>query len=144
MMNNPIRIDVAARTIRVMTKTFAAKAFCYGTQEYEMLRSVCADYPGFAVKVRQIRKNSSQEHYKGLTYDFMRYYIETHDTSASEEFEEMVVISKAHSTGLRYPTIKAWFLDRFPEVADFWVSAAAEPTAEVGPEDLPPLEDEAA
>ena len=45
-MNNPIRIDVAARTIRVMTKTFAAKAFCYGTQEYEMLRAVRADYQG--------------------------------------------------------------------------------------------------
>ena len=138
-MNNPIRVDVSTRTIRVMTKTFAAKAFCYGTQEYEMLRSVCADYPGFAVKVRQIRKNSSQEHYKGLTYDFMRHYIATHDADAIADFDEMVLISKAHSTGMRYPTIKAWFLDRFPEVSDFWI----EPTAEAE-EIAPVLEGEAA
>ena len=138
-MKNPIRVDVANRTIKVMTKTFAEKAFCYGTQEYEMLRAVRADYPQFTVNVRQIRKNSSQEHYKGLTYDFMRHYIVTHDADAIADFDEMVLISKAHSTGMRYPTIKAWFLDRFPEVSDFWI----EPTHEAE-EIAPVLEGEAA
>ena len=128
-MKNPIRVDYSARTITVMSKPFAQKAFRYGTQEYEMLREVRAEHPGFAVTVRQIRKNSSQEHYKGLTYDFMRAYIELHDTSVSVEFEEMVLISKAHSAGLRYPTIKAWFLDRFPEVADFWIEQSIEEAA---------------
>ena len=138
-MKNPIRVDVANRTIKVMTKTFAEKAFCYGTQEYEMLRAVRADYPQFTVNVRQIRKNSSQEHYKGLTYDFMRHYIATHDADAIADFDEMVLISKAHSTGMRYPTIKAWFLDRFPEVSDFWI----EPTPEAE-DNVPVLEGEAA
>jgi len=126
----PIRVDASKRTITVMTKAFAEKAFCYGTQEYTMLQTVRNDYPGFELVVRQIRKNSKQEHYKGLTYDFMRAYIELHDTSVSEEFEEMVFISKAHSAGLRYPTIKAWFLDHFPEVADFWVEHTAEDEGE--------------
>ena len=138
-MKNPIRVDVANRTIKVMTKTFAEKAFCYGTQEYEMLRAVRADYPQFTVNVRQIRKNSSQEHYKGLTYDFMRHYIATHDADAIADFDEMVLISKAHSTGMRYPTIKAWFLDRFPEVSDFWIEQTAE-----AEEIAPVLEGEAA
>ena len=138
-MKNPIRVDVANRTIKVMTKTFAEKAFCYGTQEYEMLRAVRADYPQFTVNVRQIRKNSSQEHYKGLTYDFMRHYIVTHDADAIADFDEMVLISKAHSTGMRYPTIKAWFLDRFPEVSDFWIEQTAE-----AEDNVPVLEGEAA
>ena len=137
---SPLRVDTSKRTITVMTKPFAKKAFCYGTQEYEMLRDVRADYPDFVVVIRQIRKNSSQEHYKGLTYDFMEGYIASHDPDAMDAFLEMKVISKAHSTGFRYPTIKAWFLDRYPEVGTFWISA---PTEE-GPDDLPPLEDEAA
>ena len=129
-MKNPIRVNVTERTITVMSKPFAVKAFRYGTAEYEQLRSVRADFPGFVVTVRQIRKNSSQEHYKGLTYDFMREYIAAHDADAMADFDEMVLISKAHSTGYRYPTIKAWFFDRFPEVAEFWVTPTAEDEGE--------------
>ena len=123
-ISNPIRVDIATRSITVMTKTFADKAFRFGTQEYEMLRAARNDYPDFVVKVRQIRKNSNQEHYKGLTYDFMEGYIATHDPDALPAFNEMKLISKAHSTGYRYPTIKAWFLDRYPEVSDFWIETA--------------------
>ena len=123
-ISNPIRVDIATRSITVMTKTFADKAFRFGTQEYEMLRAARNDYPDFVVKVRQIRKNSNQEHYKGLTIDYMRYYIEMHDTSVSDEFEQMVDIAKCHSVCKRYPTIKSWFLDHFPEVAKFGLSEA--------------------
>ena len=129
-MKNPIRVNVTERTITVMSKPFAVKAFRYGTTEYEQLRTVRSDYPGFVVTVRQIRKNSSQEHYKGLTYGFMRDYIAAHDADAVSDFDEMVLISKAHSTGFRYPTIKAWFLDRYPEVAEFWVTPTTEDEGE--------------
>ena len=33
----------------------------------------------------------------------------------------MKLISKCHSKAFRYPTIKAWFLDRFPEIKAFGV-----------------------
>lgn len=63
-----------------------------------------------------------QEHYKGLTYGFMRDYIISHEqdpTASLAELDDMIGISKCHSLGKRYPTIKAWFLDRYPEVAKF-------------------------
>lgn len=39
--------------------------------------------------------------------------------SVMAELEEMILISKCHSMGYRYPTIKAWFLDKYPEIAAF-------------------------
>jgi hypothetical protein len=35
------------------------------------------------------------------------------------EFDEMIYISECHSQRLRYPTIKKWFLAKYPDVAKF-------------------------
>ena len=35
------------------------------------------------------------------------------------EFDELLLISQCHSKGRRYPVIKNWFLDNYPEVRDF-------------------------
>ena len=35
------------------------------------------------------------------------------------ELDEMIGISKGHSLSKRYPTIKSWFLERYPEYAKF-------------------------
>ena len=37
------------------------------------------------------------------------------------EFDEMILISQCHGRHLRYPTIKKWFLAKYPEVAQFGV-----------------------
>ena len=120
---NPIRIDIATSTITVMTKPFWKAANCYGTTEYNQLQAVRRDYPSFNVVCRQINANSSQEHYSGLTYDFMRDYIRDHEGENAVEIlnalEEMIGISKCHSKSKRYPEIKHWFLDRYPNVATF-------------------------
>ena len=42
------------------------------------------------------------------------------------ELEEMILISKCHSMGYRYPTIKAWFLDKYPEIAAFGMNEEQE------------------
>ena len=54
----------------------------------------------------------------------MREYIKSHEAiatveSALAELEDMIYISKCHSNGFRYPTIKKWFLERYKEVAEF-------------------------
>jgi hypothetical protein len=36
-----------------------------------------------------------------------------------DEFHNMIFISQCHSKAYRYPTIKKWFLSRYPEVAEF-------------------------
>lgn len=69
-------------------------------------------------------------YYKGLTYSYMRSYISTHEPKETleevlREFDEMILISQCHGRQLRYPTIKKWFLAKYPEVAQFGVEPEA-------------------
>ena len=116
-----IKVNYAERKI-VLSSAFAKKCFIPGSVEYAQLQAVRADYPDFALVTRKFKTNTAQEHYRGLTYDFMRDYISTHEADAKvvlAELNEMIGISKAHSLHKRYPTIKAWFLERYPAIAEF-------------------------
>ena len=116
-----IKVNYAKRKI-VLSSAFAKKCFTPGSVEYTQLQAVRADYPDFALVTREFKTNTAQEHYRGLTYDFMREYIGSHEKDAKvvlAELEEMIGVSKAHSLHKRYPTIKAWFLDLYPAIAEF-------------------------
>ncbi len=117
-----IRVLFDTKTI-VISSAFHKKALVYGTPEYDQLQNVRRDYPDFVLTVRQFKKNSKQEHYRGLTYDYMREHISKVEGSNAPavlaDFEALVDVSKCHSTSKRYPTIKAWFLNRYPAVANF-------------------------
>jgi hypothetical protein len=61
----------------------------------------------------------------------MREYIITHasaETRAKEvaEFDELILISKCQTKAKRYPTIKKWFLAKYPAIAKFGVATEAE------------------
>ena len=116
-----IKVNYAERKI-VLSSAFAKKCFIPGSFEYAQLQAVRADYPDFALVTRKFKTNTAQEHYRGLTYDFMREYIGTHEIDAKPvlaELDEMIGVSKCHSLSKRYPTIKAWFLERYPAIAEF-------------------------
>lgn len=116
-----IRLDYPGRKI-VLSSAFEKKAFIPGTDEYDTLQAVRAAHPGFTLTTRQFKKNTKQEHYRGLTYNFMREYISGHEADPKpvlEELEEQIGISKGHSLSKRYPTIKSWFLERYPEYTKF-------------------------
>ena len=68
----------------------------------------------------------------------MRDYIILHTAPENEaeavaEFDEMVLISKCHGKALRYPTIKKWFLAKYPEVAKFGTLETTEEAQEEEP-----------
>ena len=135
-ITNPLRVDVAAGTITIMTKPFAESAFRYGTPEYKMLQEVRRDYPDFRVKVRQIRKNPSQRRYANLTYDRMREYVEKHDPDGLALYDTKVELAQFRTSDTRYPSVKKWFLERYPEIKASWV----EPTTEAEAENAPVIE----
>ncbi len=118
----PITVDPENGKI-ILSSAFRKKAFTPGTTEYRQLQAVRRDFEGYALEVRQFKTNTTQERYKGLTYDYMRWYILTYDQkeapAALKAFEKKLDIAQAHSKGKRYPTIKAWFLERYPEFAEF-------------------------
>ena len=113
-MKNYMKLDHENRKI-VMDRTFASKADLVGSEEYNLLQQCRRDYPTYLVTRKTIKKKATQEHYRGLTYDYMREYIIKYDTENKEAnlalLDEMIDISKCHSTFKRYPVIKQWFLD---------------------------------
>lgn len=124
-MNAKSRLFVkhADRAI-VMNTTFAKMSEDTRSDEYALLQKVKMENPGFSVCRRQIKSNPKKDTYKGLTYEYMRDYIITHTSPEEElaavaEFDEMILVSKCHGKSLRYPTIKKWFLAKYPEVAKF-------------------------
>ena len=126
MMNPKATLKVLHKDqIIQMNRIFAKAAENAMSDEYAYLQKVRSDYPTYAVTTRTIKRNGSQEHYKGLTYDFMRWYIQKVEGDNAAEvlktFEDLIDISKCHSVSKRYPTIKARFLACYPEIADFGV-----------------------
>ena len=120
-MKNTLRLNHAKRTI-VMDKTFAKFAANTMSAEYAHLQQVRQDYPLYTVVQRHIRKNTKQEHYHGLTYRYMEDYITTHGSAEDRRiYDEKKLISECHSKSFRYPVIKSWFLERFPEIKNFGV-----------------------
>ena len=128
-MKNTLKINHAERTI-TMDRTFAKNAENTMSAEYSHLQSVRRDYPTYTVVRRQIKKNPNKECYKGLTYEYMENYIITHEEDENrvlvlKEFAEMRLISECHSKARRYPVIKNWFLNKYPEIANFGMAAPA-------------------
>lgn len=126
-MKNTLKLNFATMEI-IMDRTFAQLCVNTSSVEYAHLQEVRRDYPDFKVITRTIKKNPQKETYKGLTYDYMEDYILRHETEETalnviKEFNELRNISKCHKQGLRYPTIKKWFLNKYPEVAEFGVAA---------------------
>ena len=73
-------ITVSARTHSlVLTKSFAAKAAIFGTDEYKMLQEARRDYPGYKVTVGKTKNKEQKNAFAGLDYDYMEKYIKTHD-----------------------------------------------------------------
>ena len=123
IMKNYLKVDVANARL-VMDRTFAKNCAIAGSAEYNLLQATRKDYPNFTVEQRTIKRNANKECYRGLTYDYMKMYIASHESEENAEvilaeLEEMILISKCHSMGYRYPTIKAWFLEKYPEIATF-------------------------
>lgn len=116
-----IVVDYANSNISI-SSAFAKKAFTPGTDEYRQLMSVRQDFPEFSLVTRKFKTNTKQEHYRGLTYAYMREYISQHEEEAKpvlDKLDDQIGISKCHSLGKRYPLVKAWFLERYPEIAEF-------------------------
>lgn len=134
-MKNTLKLDHAKRTI-VMDRTFAKFAANTMSTEYAHLQTVRQDYPEYKVVMRQIARSKTKECYRGLTYEYMEEYIKTHGSKEEcvtnlAEFKEKKLISLCHSTSRRYPTIKKWFLAKYPEVMEFGMPDEEKKAAEI-------------
>ena len=120
-MKNTLRLDHENGTI-IMDRTFAKLSQNTMSNEYKHFQEVRRDYPAYTVIRKTIRQNTNTESYKGLTYGYMEEYIMTHRTKSQTsaeimaEYDEMRIIADCHSKAYRYPVIKRWFLEKYPEI----------------------------
>ena len=117
-MTNYLKINHQSRTL-VMDRTFAKNAAYVGAREYTLLQEARRDYPEYQVITRTIKKKANKECYRGLTYEYMENYIACHDNAETlmKEYWEERLTSECHS--VRYPNVKKWFLEKYPDVAKF-------------------------
>ena len=126
-MNPKSRLSVKyAKSVIEVNTIFAKMMENPRSDEYELLQKIKMENPGFTVSRRQIKSNPKKDTYKGLTYEYMKKYIKLHETKEEAEkviayLEDQILISKCHGQRLRYPTIKKWFLAKYPEVAKFGI-----------------------
>ena len=118
-MVNVLKIDREKKAI-VMDRAFVKASAVVGSEEYNMLQTARRDYPTYTVVRRTIKKNPNKECYRGLTYGYMENYIRTHGAERMGEYQELRLIAECHS--IRYPTIKKWFLEAFPEIMEFGIT----------------------
>ena len=144
-------VDFEHSTI-MMTATFAKKCADPSSSEYGKLKAVRLENPDYTVITHRIKKNTKKESYKGLTYAYMEDYIHRHEKGEKlrevmAEYDELRLIAECHSTGHRYPTIKKWFLAKYPEVSGFGAAREYGEAQEEGQDTLelmePPQEQEA-
>lgn len=109
-----------------MSKNEAKAAGKIGTAEFEMLREYMAAYPGYEIQIKAPAKHKVE--LRGLTYEYMRTYIQKHDDekkSKMEKFKTLIAQDKKdgkeeaeHLDATGYLDVRAWFLSTFPEIKE--------------------------
>ncbi len=122
-MKNAIVINNKKNAIEI-TKTFEKAASRFGSEEYNLLRQARNENPRFKVVV--IKRKTASVSFKGLTYEYMEKYINAHDDAEGTvmaEYEDLRATSEeaeaACAESLYYGEIKAWFLNKYPEIKKF-------------------------
>ena len=108
-----INLNFEAKTIE-LNESFAKKARIYKSEAYEELMNVQKNHPAFEIVVLKStpKKNTSV---KGINYDYMRKYVETHDESK----ELLKEFDKLKDGKTPFFEVKKWFLAKFPEIQEY-------------------------
>lgn len=120
-----MKINQKNQTIE-MSKKFAKAAEKFGSDEYKQLQEARRDYPNFKVVTVSRKASGQKEIYKGLTYSYMENYIKTHDDEKKTIMTEYKMLrgmsaeaQEALAETCSYIEMKAWFLKKFPAIAEF-------------------------
>ena len=109
-----------------MTKKFAKAAARFGSDEYKQLQEARKDYPTFKIVTVSRNTTGKRETYKGLTYEYMEMYIQKHDDEQKSIMAEYLMLrgktdeaKEALAESCTYLEMRAWFLTKFPTIANF-------------------------
>ena len=111
-----------------MTKTEAKAAGKINSEKFNELHTLRTMYPTFEIEIKTlaVKKTSTKERYKGLTYEYMEKYIAAHDDEKKTIMAEYKMMrgtseeaKEALAESYSYYDMKIWFLNKFPAIAEF-------------------------
>ena len=116
-----IKVDFVKGDI-IVSHAFLQKASVVGTPEHQKFMKYRKEFADFTLKVRKPKCHANR--YYGLTYTYMEDYIMTHERAEDvmkvlNEYWELHTKAACHSKAFRYPVIKRWFLNHYPEVVTY-------------------------
>ncbi len=99
----------------IMNLKFQKKAAEYGSAEYNIRKSVLADFPTMETVVRSGRTKKAPRYNKNFTYDNMYLYLSIQENSKDliEKFVEIKKQSKGQKSPYKF--VKDWFVSVFPD-----------------------------
>lgn len=105
-----------------MTKTEAKAAGKFNTPEYNELMELMKNFPNFRINVVKAA-TKKVDRFKGLSYDYMKKYIKSHDESKMATFYELCGQDEngnkvEMAAAATYGEVKMWFLTQFPEIEE--------------------------
>ena len=116
-MKKQIIVDRVNGRIR-LSRDFERRAANAESADYALLQSVISQYPEYHLYSGVIKKKENKEAYKGLTYRYMEDYISLCGSNSDrEEYNKLRLLAECHT--VRYPAIKTWFLEKYPEVKEY-------------------------
>ena len=109
-----------------MTKAESKAAGKFGTDAYKDLIAALQQFPNYKILVVTRAATKKSGDFKGLTYDYMEKYITSHDDekkSIMAEYKDLRGESDEAKDALAdscsYQGIRKWFLEKYPEIAQF-------------------------
>lgn len=117
-MTKGYKIDFATQTL-AMNYKFAAASKRFGSEEYNLVKSIKDDFPNLKIVTRAGRKITTPRKTKRFTYNNMEKYIRTFENS--EELLAMFNLVKDRSATAKspYKFVCDWFLMQFPDFEKF-------------------------
>ena len=103
-----------------MSEAEAKAASKYNSNEYKELISIKREFPDLSISIVK-NKSKRNDGLKGLTFEYMASYIAKNGTP--EQAEKFSILRGAND-GLghfapSYGEVKKWFLEQFPEIAEY-------------------------
>lgn len=103
-----------------MTKTEAKTAGKPNNDAYNTLLELMKDFPGYEIEIVKSASKKT-DRFKGLDYNYMMSYIESHNEALLKEFYTLRGLDEngkkvGMAAAASYGEIKMWFLEQFPEV----------------------------
>ena len=123
-MKNSILVNSKNSTLEI-SKKFDKARQRFGSPEYIELQNARKDNPGFRVVVKA-SSGKGVNHYKGLSFEYMEKYIDSHDDEEKSIRREYEILRgksdeavELNTESYSYMDIKEWFLKKYPAIAEF-------------------------